>query len=168
MTTQSKFSLRALVLDVLQQATDPNPGAVAEQVAAQIPDEHLRDALADMLRSYVREMIRSQRNEHQHISSSVTTTNRSWKRDGIRAGWKKEWQNRLRDQVHVGHSEWKFFEDCTYDDFMAAATERQEIAKKNFAKAAWYESCAEAILQHGVQKFKDLPVEVQASLLGGI
>lgn len=156
------FILRQLVRDVLRDTDKADPGEVAGEVMARIPRGMVRAALSQALRLYVRQVISETRIGRTGPQSTVTPLNRSAKVTAIRDGWQK----RLRDRVHVGSGEWKFLADCTYDDLLAAATERRELAERNQAWARQYDAWARLLTEHDAATFGDLPAETQMQALG--
>lgn len=157
------FKLRHLVRDVLRTSTLADPGDIAEEVLRRIPTRQVRVALAQALRLYVRQVNSEERISHRgEPATEAQAPNRSAKVSGIRDGWQK----RLRDRVHVGKGEWKFLAACTYDDLLAAAAERRELAERNQAWARQYDTWARLLTEHDVKTFGDLPTEAQMSALG--
>lgn len=156
----SAFVLRQLVRDVLAENESADPGEVAEAVMGRIPRGMVRVALAQSLRLYVRQVISETRTARP--PAPTPATGKSLKVAAIRDGW----QRRLQDRVHVGSSEWKFLADCTYDDLLAAAAERRELADRNNAWARQYAEWARLLTEHDVATFGDLPAEEQMHALG--
>lgn len=156
------LNLRATVRAVLAGTDEPDPGVIAELVMAQIPAKQRAAALDQALRLFVRQVISETRVSRVGKVTPIVSP-RSWKGQGIRDGW----QRRLRDRVHVGDSAWKLLADCTYDDLMRAATERQNLADRNAAWARTYKEFALAVSEAGVDTFGDLAAERQMHLLGG-
>ena len=157
------FILRTLVREVLRDSTIADPGTIADEVLRRIPRGAVRTALQQTLRLYVRQVISEERISRRDPNASVTTKPaRSAKVTAIRDGW----QRRLRDRVHTGKGEWKFLAACTYDDLLAAAAERRELADRNNAWARTYDAWARLLSEHEVSTFGDLPVEALAAALG--
>lgn len=156
----SDFILRQLVRDILAETDAADPGEIAGQVMARIPPRMIRVALSQALRLYVRQVISETRTAHPPVAP--TAINRSAKVAAIRDGWQK----RLRDRVHVGGSEWKFLADCTYEDLIAAASERRQMADRNNAWARTYDAWARLLTEHNVTTFGELPAAEQMQALG--
>lgn len=157
------FNLRALVREVAESSTLTDPGSLADEIARRIPAEHVHDAFVQMLRPYVRELITKDRSfgtptDHHE----APRPGRSWKRDGIRAHWRRV----LRERVHVGvgPADWKFLGDCGREDLLFAAAERRQMAEANLAKAAQFEQIA-ALLDDD-KTVRDLPDDTLAASLG--
>lgn len=160
----SDFSLRETIRAALNATDEADPGVIADSVLQSIPVEAYRDALSQSLRLFVRQVISETRtSNHPSNVTPIRTFGRSSKVAAIREGW----QRRLRDRVHVGNSEWKQLADCTYDDLLAVAGERQQLADRNSAWAREYRAMASAVLDANVETFGDLPAERQMILLGG-
>lgn len=157
------FNLRATVREVLVESDEADPGVIAGLVMARIPKKDRDAALSQAMRLVVRESI-SQARTGRQPRSNVTPIRPSHKVAAIREGWMR----RLHDRVHVGGSEYKFLADCTYDDLLRVAGERQELAERNGAWAREYRAMANAVLDADVATFGDLPAETQATILGGV
>ncbi len=155
----TELILRRLVRDVLTESDEADPGTLADAVLARIPKAQVRQALAQTLRLYVRQVISETRTGS---NAPLPAPMGSAKVAAIRDGW----QRRLHDRVHVGGGEWKLLAACTYDDLLAAAGERRDLAERNAAWARVYDSWARLLTEYDVVTFGDLPVEEQAAALG--
>lgn len=154
------FNLRHLVQEVLNSSTMADPGQVADEVMRRVPRGMVRVALSQTLRLFVRQIISETRISHSgDLSPTAPSTSR--KVAAIRDGW----QRRLRDRVHC-NGQWKFLADCNYEDLLAAASERRELADRNMAWARQYDAWARLLTEHDVATFGELPVEAQMSALG--
>ncbi len=153
------FHLRNLVGEIVRDSAATDPGDLVTEVIARIPKKKVADALKQTMRLYVRQVI----SETRPIGGGeppVAAT--SWKVTAIRDGWQRQLTNRL----HVGAGKWKRLADCTYDDLLAVAAERRDLAERNGVWARTYESWARLISEAGVDTFGELPVERQAAALG--
>lgn len=157
----SHFNARDLVREVLRSSTRADPGDVAAEVYKRIPASHRGDALQQLLRLFVRQVISEERTSHAPSVVSAVS-GRSAKVRSIRDAW----QRRLKDRVHVGDAHWKFLRDCTYEDLLAAANERRELADRNAAWARTYSEWAALMTDHNVQTFGQLPPTVLQDALG--
>lgn len=159
------FVLRHCVRDILAGTTEADPGVIAGMVVAHISREDRDAALSHAMRLFVRQVISETRTGHRPPNvTPIHRTSRSSKVTAIRDGW----QRRLRDRVHVGQSAWKLLADCTYDDLLAAAAERQDQSDRTAAWAREYRAMASAVLDADVETFGELPVAQQAVILGGV
>lgn len=159
------FNLRAAVREVLDQTNEADPGVIAGMVVAQVAKKDRDAALSQAMRLFVRQVISETRVGHRPANvTPLRKGTHSRKVAAIREGWAR----RLRDRVHVGGSEWKQLGDCTYDDLMAAASERQDLADRNATWAQEYRVMASAVLDADVERFRDLPTDEQARILGGV
>lgn len=172
MSTDTAFSLRALVREVAKTSALADPGALAKEVAKRVPDEHIRDAFEEMLRGFVRECASSDRlfpfpsPQAESLPSAGRPNTRSWKREGIHAKWARA----MRERVHVGPaaSDWKFFGDCDLADLDFMASERQRLAEANQAKADQYVKLRALLVEHGAETVRDLPEGVLDAAFGGV
>lgn len=161
--TVTNFDLRSLVREKLTTTDEADPGIIAGQVIAAIPKSQYGSALTQVMRHFVRQIISETRGTNAGSNIRAIRPSASWKGQGIRDGWQK----RLRDRVHVGGSEWKLLADCSYDDLMTAAAERQQLADRNASWARTYKEFALAVSEAEVATFGDLSTEAQMHLLGG-
>lgn len=155
------FILRHVVRDVLTDTDLADPGDLADVVLERIPSEHVHDALSQTLRIYVRQVISEVRNSGPAVNVAPIRPNLSWKVAGIRDGWQRQLDNR----VHIGDG-WKLLRNCSYDDLLAAAAERRDLADRNMARARQYDAWACLLSDNGAETFGDLPAEVQMQALG--
>src|SRR4051812_42155092 len=121
MADDDTFSLRAFVREVAATCISPDIGVVAREVDAQIPPEHRDAALSQALRLFVRQVVSEQRLQTgiaPFTPGGPAGPPSSWKVTEVKA-----WQRALRDRVHVGGSDWKFFGDCTATDLTFASSE---------------------------------------------
>src|SRR5262245_58955494 len=140
--------LHALVAIVLEDTDLAEPTDIAAEVARRKPRAVLRDAYETALVGYVRVV----NNEHRRHNVIIRP---SAKVAAIRSAW----QRSLRDRVEfVGG--WKLLGDCTYDDLMAAAKYRRQLADRNQAMATAYEALAHRLTAAGVATAGDLPEPV--------
>lgn len=74
----------------------------------------------------------------------------------------------LRDRLNTGSDprEWKRVGDCTFSDLMFAVGQRREQAARTSAAAERLEALAELVRVHGVERVRDLPESVLASVGG--
>lgn len=157
--TAVRLDLRGMVRRVLDSGL-VDPGLVADEVLADIPDEALREALGFTLRAFVRQSMAGQRNVGAAFARP--TPGASWKGSAIRDGW----QRTLLAAIHVGDG-YKALAACTYADLVFAADERSQIAERNAAQSRRYRAYAIAVAEAEVGTFGELPTEAQMHLLGG-
>lgn len=176
MATTTAFSLRQLIREVAETSVLADPGALAEEVARLVPDEHIQTAFAEMLRGYVRQVLSEDRTfpflpqprttpEDKSRPRAGRPANRSRKVAGIREAWAKV----LSERVHVGPAptDWKLFGDCTVDDLDFMAGEREQIAEANHVKAEQYRKVRKLLVEHGASTVRDLPSRVLDDAFGG-
>lgn len=146
------FDLGALAREVIANSKSPDPGEIADALLGVIPRTHYRTVLAALLRGYVRHIITDQRPAPTKGNSTP-----SGPASG-RASWKQaigdEWRMR---RVHVGGSVWKFLADCTYDDLMANAAVKRDIAEATRREADRSEELAALVKRHNVDRLGDVP-----------
>jgi hypothetical protein len=152
----SDFNLRALVREVSDESGAADPTVLADAVYKRVAAKDRPAALREALRHFVRLNVSIDRmTPAVQERSDDKPAGRSWKRDGIRQGWRAH----LRQRLHVADG-WKFLGDCGFDDLMFAAAERREIASRTMAAADRYEALAKLLANHNVTRVADLPDEV--------
>lgn len=171
--------LRALVRATLAQSAHANPNDLATEVFDKIPSTDYGFLLRYLLKEFVRRVIHENRSGNQIFPTDHPRPDahpvvvggeqakprvRSSRSAKVRA-IREAWQARLRDRYSIGRS-WKFLGDCTFDDLMAAASERRDLAKSNSAIAEELERYAQAVQQHKAAHLRDLPADVLRDLLG--
>lgn len=154
----SDFDLRQLVADELATSAVADPAVVADHVLKQVPDEHLRDALATCLPGWVSRVAHRPLNR----SASASKLGRSRKCDD--QAW---YRGILRRRLEVGQDgrEWKFLGDCTRDDVLRAAQVRRDQAAANLAVAAQLEKLAEKMRVFRASTVADLDAGLLAEVL---
>jgi hypothetical protein len=186
------FNLRQLVREVRSTSTMLDPHLIAAEVLRRINDEDLRQALSECLAAFVREEIRHSRNHSSFPLTQEPTRRptvlrpvqpvgafaglpgnapakpkpaRSAKVAAIRAA-AHAW---MQETIHVSADprDWKRIGDCGFAELMFAAASRREMARRTNAKAGQYESLAELVRVHGVQRVRDLPEHVLRGV-GGV
>lgn len=166
----STFNLSDEVKAILHSTSISDPSEIALKVAESVPEHMLRECLRVTMREYVTGVIRFERNIANSTgngqsttatqSSSATAGGQSWKRDGIRQGWR----SRLMNRYYVA-GQWMLLGEMTHDHLVAAAIDREELAAANTARAAQLRLWAALIHESNVQTFGDLPEDVQARVL---
>lgn len=154
----TEFNLRHLVREVAEESGAADPADLADAVFKKVPAKERPAALREALHHFVRMTVsfdRSMPPAAEERTGSGKPGTRSWKRDGVRRGWRAH----LRQRLHVEDG-WKFLGDCGFDDLMFAAAERREIASRTMAAADRYEALAKLLANHNVTRVADLPDEV--------
>lgn len=152
----AEFDLRLLVREELATSPVADPHVVAEHVAKQVPDEHLRDALRACLPEFVRII----------GHGSVTTPRASGAPRSAKCDDQAWYRGVLRRRVEVGQDgrEWKFLGECTLDDVLRAAEVRREMAAANAAAADQFDRLAGKMRTFRAATVADL----DAGLLGEV
>jgi hypothetical protein len=156
------FDVLAALRTALAESDEPDPVLVAIDVAANVPDADLRDALAQALRRLASSVAGEARRRHQvelldsiTVSTAAATATRPAGRDRwSQAGsaYKKLLQERL-----VTANGTKLIRDCTAADFRWAAAERHEHAGRVRAHGDWFVRWAETLERHSAAVAADLP-----------
>lgn len=162
-TEAAGFSLDATVRNVLADSPSTDLDELAALVFAQIPKRQHAPLLARLLRAHVRLVIGAERRGVSGAAVRPIRSGRSAKVEAVRAAWRR----RLDSRVDTGEGGYKTLAACTYADLVYAADERQQAAARTLATAGEFRMMAEAVRAAGVATFGDLPIESQATILGG-
>ncbi|RZT87557.1 hypothetical protein EV383_4482 [Pseudonocardia sediminis] len=165
-----EFNLRALIREVAESSTTPDPVQLADEVARRIGPKQRAEALAQALPIVVRNVVSLTRSP---ITPDGHTRSERHDRPAARgsskvAGIRDTWRRMLRDRIAVGpdQSDWKFLGECTVSDLEYAATIREEHARQNAARAVQFRELAERMQRNGVGTVADLPAHDLDDALG--
>lgn len=157
------IDVRAVIREVLHTSSASDPDDLVALVFKEIPAADRGEALRQTLRPLVREGISLERMAHPiPTGTRPTAPMGSWKVRTIRENWERA----LRSRLHVGAGEWKLLAECTRDDLLCAALEREMLAEQNAAAARNYTALAELLTMHGAATVADLPPDILGGALG--
>lgn len=174
-THTAGFNLHALVLEVVRSHPSPNPDDItatvldrAQLALGSLPSTWLPVA-ALTLRGYVADVIRAQRGappdptkEGTRPTSDSSGRGRagSWKRSGIRAAWR-------RRPYPGADGAWKFLQDFTHADLIAAAALRRDQARANVHEAQRLEAAARLLADADAATLGELDDDAVSAVLDG-
>lgn len=173
----STLTIRAILRDVLKNTDLTDIHEIVQEVLKRIPKSQHQAVLEVLLVDYTRHFVGQVRHsktmpkassfpklvktKHAGGLKSVST---SAKVAAIREGW----QEHLRDRISVGHGDYRMLKDCTYEDLMHAAKQREKMAESHKAWAARFHGYASLLTEFDVKTFGELPTEVHLKVLGTI
>lgn len=144
--------LRALIREVADTIADPDPAAVADKVLGQLSASDARDVLAVCLPGYVTAIVRQDARTARRQTGGDAIES-----DGARyASPRVAAINRLQSAFFTG-SDWKRFGDCTADDLLVAADDRQQRAAALTVEAVRWRSLAVFMRTGGFLTVADVP-----------
>ena len=164
MTTAKAFDLRALINLVSDETQIADPGTLADIVLARITPKDRNAALSQSLRPFVRQIQGEARMRVSMIAPTEAEPSAPGRGSAKVAGIRDEWQRALSLSVFVGTEGYKLLGDCGHADLLFAASQRFDMAARNMAKGTQFERLAASVLESGVERLRDLPVETLASL----
>lgn len=172
-TPAETYSLPGAVRAILTDTDLTDPGDVADQVAADIPDAELRFCLRLALRDYVRRVMSADRTHQASTTGNQAADDSQFSfvagggdpTRNVRA-IREAWRTHLRTRYHIA-GEWKMLATLTADDLNVAAQERAAAAAATQAWADRLIDWADLVQEHDVNCFGDLPDVVLADVLGG-
>lgn len=159
-TTTTALDLRDAVREVLDAGELHDPRQIASAVMASLPKSRYGEALAIALVNFVRQVITEERNK----PTTQPVAGSSWKVRGIRDWWQSELDKKYPAAGEAG--EWKPLRDLTYDEVLAVAEYRHEMARRNEAKALRFEGLARVMKAHGVATVGELSQDSVAHVFG--
>lgn len=141
--------IRQTIREHLDASEDPNPHAVVDAVVASIPDADLRPVLTECVHAIVAAVAGTMRRD-----PAAPPTDSSSKGGAIRQAdpsgapprpsMKSAYIRLLATRLAVGAG-WKRLADCTKDDLLQAAAEREAQAAGNLAWASRYRRLAQSM-----------------------
>jgi hypothetical protein len=173
------FSVLGRLRDALTRSEVADPKVVARQVAQEVPDEHLRDALATALAALApavearrRSSIRQQSERSTESDSSylpafvkeppVGSSERRTVTQPRRSRWKetslnyRDYRTKLLASRVATKTGSKLLRDCTTEDVLYAAQIRYDQADKLSLQADWYLHLADIMKRHNAEIVADL------------
>jgi hypothetical protein len=171
----STLTLRGILTDILNNTDLTDVHEIMQEILKRIPKARYHEVLEVLLIDYVRHYLGTTRTRSNMPPASafpkivnskhaggIKSTTTSTKVAAIRDGW----QQHLRDRISIGQGDYKFLKDCTYDDLMHAAKQREKLAEANKAWAARFHGYAALLTEYDVKTFGELPIEVHLKVLG--
>lgn len=158
--TPGGYNLRAAVDQIIDDSGLTDPREIARKVAENVPARSRIDVLAETLIDYVR----IRQNGRRRLNPVIGPASARSAKVAAYREYGERWRRHLRDVVHVGNAVHVSLGQCTYDDLMYAARERQGLAAANAAAAARYEALAALLKQHDAKHVADLPASVLRGL----
>lgn len=166
-TTLTKaFNLRHAIRDYIAGSDEMDPSRIADAVMKQIPRSAYGRVIRELLRGAVVDEMGEQRRRAMASKPSPVTPGRS-RFHGWKARQGDQWLRALSVPVEVGAQTYRALGECSADDLDYAARRRYDLASANRVQARKFEAYRDAVLEHGVATFGDLPAEVRLRLLGG-
>lgn len=147
-------SLNDLIRTTASEITDPDPRAVAQEVAERTNDTILREHYAESLIGTVRVILGKDR-QRALSNPPETLPQSSPSKVEQRRSW---WRSVLWSRVSTGDS-WKFLGDCTAEDLKYAMQDRFDMADNIRATGDRYATLAELVQSHAVDTVSELPDE---------
>ena len=171
----STVTLRGILNDVLKTTDLTDPHEIAQAILKRVPESQHVEVLHLLMVDYVRHYLGAQRTSAKlpplsalpkvitsHHAGGVKSKSTSPKVTAIREGW----QRHLRERISIGNGAYRLLEQCTYDDLMHAAKQREKIADANKAWARRFHAYAALLTEFDVKTFGELPAEVHMKVLG--
>lgn len=153
----SAFNLRQTVRMVLDESSNPDPKALADEVLDLIPPDEERACLLVLLRSYIRNVSNGQRTRRYE---QPTPPDGSQPRSSRWADTAR-FSHQIRVwRVFITLDDWKFLGDLTSDDCLGVARMYGDLAAANEKRAKQYQVLCEAIVEAGVATAGELADEL--------
>lgn len=147
-----QFDPHATARQIIADTDLTDPSEIADAVYDRTPEDAVHDAYRHILRNTAREAIRTANMQASSPPSEPRRTpNRSSRVSAI-----KRTHVAYFDQRVFANGDWKLLRDCTRDDVLDLAAQRQEIADRNAAKAAEFRSIHDRMVTANVTVVGDL------------
>jgi hypothetical protein len=146
------MDLRTLINEALDSSRSADPNVVAAEVAASIPSNQVRAALAQALPALVLTVATSRRNRAMSAlpQPNDEVGSRRWR------GAAREVHSLLLERLSVGAEGWKFLRDCHRDDLLAAVEHKRRHAAGVLVQAEKLEAIAALMESAGAVTVADL------------
>lgn len=146
-----QFDPHATARQIIADTNLTDPTDIADAVYDRTPADAVHEAYRHILRNTAREAIRTANMQASAPLEPRRTPNRSSRVAAI-----KRTHVAYFDQRVFANGDWKLLRDCTREDVLDLAAQRQEIADRNAAKAAEFESIHERMVSANVNIVGDL------------
>lgn len=157
-------SLRALVVEELNQSRSPDPAQVALEILERVPEELVFDYFKETMTAFVRQVASLERSKQQRTSSFGHPRVVSGQGRSRDATIREYWRTQLRQRYPSGRGTWKFLEDFTASDLNYAIHQRELHAARTQHEADRLRKLREALDEHSAGLVRDLPDEVLAQI----
>lgn len=170
------FNLRAAVIEVMETSSLTENREIAEKVIENLARADIRPALAEALPAYIGRIQSELRS-----ALNIQRVDAQYDRDGNprpiqqvfipsskQAAIRDHWRAVARQHIIATPDGRKSILDCTRDDLLYAASQREQLAKANAIKAKGYKAAAATLAEHGVEVVSDLPDDVLRLMLGQV
>jgi hypothetical protein len=169
MADPDEFNLHELIRQVCAETADLNLHKIANEVDARIRPENREAALRQALPRIVYEVARGPRRGTRVQDDGDGATELDRKRSARSskvAGIREYWRKALLELHSVnGVGDLKRLADLTRDDLLFNIKAREEVARRNAAKALEFRSLLDLVTRHDVERVGDLPEDVLAVTL---
>lgn len=128
-------SLQQMIRDKLAASDEPDPRALAREIADELPEDYVRDVILRGVEELVRQQIRNSRKRYQNDTRYSPDTNRA-----VTELW-----DVYSQRFPVGGGEWKLLGDFTRDDALWNRDDYQRRADENAGRAAQFEALAKKL-----------------------
>lgn len=149
-------TLSSVIRSVLTEASFVTPDEVADEVVRRTPPKLLRD--------FYREAVRDRARVQMHGLPAPRPEPQGQPRSAKVQAIRDMHQKRLASLVSV-NGEWKRFGECSHEDVLALAAERQAMAIANANRAEQFRRVAKELANRGAATVADLPADVLDSAL---
>lgn len=165
--TQVKFSLYGLYQGLRPQVGG-DPDLLVDALVRAVPQQFLRDALRTTIRNWVLVQLNRERRSGTTPTLPMVPTASTLKQGRTVSAKQQQRKYARWDEIcstmvrtATGYVE---FGDCTYDDLLFAADDRQRHADLNQQQADRFRTYAALVKKHKVKKTHDLPATARAQI----
>lgn len=168
----SDFDIRALIIEVDAATECPRTSVIAAKVLEAIPPQHYRDALAALLPIAVTQVLSQRRPRislggQNGLDTQVDEAAGAFVSRKVAQINSYDWRKALHCTIVTAYGKQRLGE-CSVADLEYTAAYRDQLADANRAQADNYRGLAKILIEHGVDKVRQLPEAVLAQVLPGI
>lgn len=165
----SEFSLRKVILSVLEESDSEDREQITKEVERRIPRKALGEALHQALPAYVRTIggatVRLNSPMPKPGSNDAgRASGRSSKVEAIREAWAKH----LEGRYTVQDGSWRRLADFTHADLIYKARELEAQARSRTARAAVMLALADRLEKAGAARVSELPADILRESLAAV
>jgi hypothetical protein len=171
MNATDEFSLRQVILSVLEETDSEDRDQIIKEVERRIPRKSLGDALHQALPAYVRMMGGSTVRLGSPLpkpGSDDGKDNRASGRSSKVEAIREAWSRHLEGRYTVADGSWRRLADFTHADLVYKARELEAQARSRTARAAVMTALAERLERTGAARVGELPADVLRESLAAV
>lgn len=151
---QAEFSLHAVVTAALDDFDELSPKEIAQRIALEMAEEHLRSALETALGQYIGTVMRRGRHGVRNIGEPGATGGKRWEKVS-----EDLWEIELLRQRVCPRGVYKRFGECDIKDVVDLGADHELLAERSAHLAQRHKVLAKLMSTRGLATVADVPKE---------